>query len=292
MASTPEKPKLLVIVGPTASGKSGLALKIAQNFDGEIIAADSRTIYKGMDIGTAKPSSEEQILVPHWGIDLIEPGQNFSAAKFKDYAVAKIAEIQSRGKLPVLVGGTGLYIDSVLFNFSFVGANRLKRFIYSTWSINKLQKEIQLRDWPLPENQFNKRHLVNVLGRNGRLGSRQSELARGTVLVGLMPPDDVLRQRINLRAEEMFELRIIPETKSLLKKYGEKKLKRTGGIVYTFSSRLIKGELTVEEAVELFKKADWQYARRQKTWFKRNKFIHWYVNGEEAFTSVSKALNK
>src|ERR1700681_366809 len=132
MAPTSKKPELLVIVGPTASGKSDLALRIAKKFNGEIIAADSRTIYKRMDIGTAKPSHKDQKLVVHWGLDLIEPGESFSAAQFKDYAEAKIAEIRSRGKLPILVGGTGLYIDSILFNFSFIKASKLRRFIYSS----------------------------------------------------------------------------------------------------------------------------------------------------------------
>lgn len=292
MAPTPEKPKLLVIVGPTASGKSALALKVAQKFNGEIITADSRTIYRGMDIGTAKPTLKEQKLVSHWGIDLVEPGQTFSAAKFKDYATAKIDEIQDRRKLPILVGGTGLYIDSILFDFSFMKISRLRRLIYSSWSINKLQKEIQQRDWQLPENEFNKRHLVNAMGRKGRLGSRQPELAQGTMLVGLMPPDDVLRQRINSRAEEIFEDGIITETKNLIKKYGIKKLKRTGGISYKTTMILIDGDISQQDAKELIQTEEWQYARRQKTWFRRNKFIHWYKDGEEAFISVSRALNK
>src|SRR5581483_4024824 len=109
---------------------SDLALKIAQKFNGEIIAADSRTIYKGMDIGTAKPSKEEQKIAPHWGLDLIEPGQAFSAYQFKAYAESKIKEIQKRGKLPILVGGTGLYIDSVLFDFGFTNSTDARQRTY------------------------------------------------------------------------------------------------------------------------------------------------------------------
>src|ERR1700722_17110786 len=104
MASGKQRPKLLAIVGPTASGKSDLAMRLAREFGGEIICADSRTIYKGMDIGTAKPTLAEQKAVPHWGLDLVEPGQAFSAAKFKRYAEAKILDIRNRGKLPILVG--------------------------------------------------------------------------------------------------------------------------------------------------------------------------------------------
>src|SRR4051812_22066904 len=122
MASTQQKPELLVIVGPTASGKSELALKVAQEFRGEIIAADSRTIYKGMDIGTAKPTKEEQQLAPHWGLDLVEPGQTFSVYQFKKYTEERIEEIKKRNKLPILVGGSGLYIDGILFGFEFMGS--------------------------------------------------------------------------------------------------------------------------------------------------------------------------
>jgi len=292
MAPTSKKPKLLVIVGPTASGKSELALKIAKKFSGEIIAADSRTIYKGMNIGTAKSGPTEMKAVAHWGIDLIEPGQVFSAAQFKEYAHKKIADIQSREKLPILVGGTGLYIDGILFDLSFVKTSKLQRLIYSSWSIKKLQKIIQLRGWPLPENRYNKRHLIRIIEREGRTGAKQTNIPEGTLLIGLMPADKILRQRINTRAEEIFNAGFIEETKDLLKKYGQKKLRRTGGIAYRFSIGVVRGELREEEAKELFKNADWQYARRQKTWFRRNKFIQWHESGEEAFSSVNRLLNK
>ena len=109
---------LIVIVGPTASGKTSLAIKLAKKFGGEIICADSRTVYRDMDIGTAKPTLVERQEVAHWGLDLVEPGQLFSAADFKEYATKRIAEIRDRGNIPFLVGGTGLYIDGVIFNFS------------------------------------------------------------------------------------------------------------------------------------------------------------------------------
>jgi tRNA dimethylallyltransferase len=110
---------LIVIVGPTASGKTSLAIDIAKQFGGEIICADSRTVYIGMDIGTAKPSRAEQAMVPHWALDLVEPGQRFTAADFKEYANKKIAEIRSRGNIPMIVGGTGLYVDGVIFDYKF-----------------------------------------------------------------------------------------------------------------------------------------------------------------------------
>ena len=119
---------LVVIAGPTASGKTELAIRIAKKFNGEVISADSRAIYRGLDIGTAKPTSEEQQGIPHWGIDIVDPGERFTAANFKVYAQRKISEIRSRGHLPIMAGGTGLYIDSVLYDFKFTAySNNLDR---------------------------------------------------------------------------------------------------------------------------------------------------------------------
>jgi len=111
--------KTIVIVGPTGSGKTGVGIEIAKEVGGEIISADSRAIYKGMDIGTAKPSLEEQDGVPHWGIDLVEPGERFTVADWKAYAEQKIQEIRARGKVPMVVGGTGLYVDALVYNYQF-----------------------------------------------------------------------------------------------------------------------------------------------------------------------------
>lgn len=294
MAPTPKESKLLVIVGPTASGKSELAMKIARKFNGEIIAADSRTIYKGMDIGAAKPTSRDQKQIPHWGLDLIEPGKPFSVARYKSYAESKIDDIQRRGKLPIIVGGTGLYVDSLLFNFTFTNTkpNKLRRFIYSTWSIEKLQKVIAQRDWPMPENSLNKRHLVGVLERRGKTGKKDNDLLSGTVLIGIMPSNHILKQRISARVEQIFERGVILETKKLLKKYGLRKVEQSGGIAYKFTVDIVEGKLNQVEAKDLIQKNEWQYARRQKTWFKRNKFIQWYANTDEAFTTVIELLNK
>ena len=124
MAASNRRPKLIAIVGPTASGKSALALKIAKKYGGEIICADSRTIYKGMDIGTAKPTSADRQKVTHWGIDLVGPGERYSVHKFKGFAEDKIESIWKRDKLPIMVGGTGLYIDAVLFDYKFSSSGR------------------------------------------------------------------------------------------------------------------------------------------------------------------------
>ena len=287
-----QSPRILAIVGPTASGKSDLALKLAKKFNGEVICADSRTIYKDMDLGTAKPTREQQVQVPHWGLDLIEPGEIFSAAQFKKYAQDKIKDIQSRGRLPIMVGGTGLYIDGVLFNFSFIARPGLAmRGGLEKLSTQQLQKIIRRYDYPMPENSRNRRHLIRTIERQGQTGSKRTNLPEGVLLIGLLPSDDVLRRRINERAEAIFAKGVVEETKRLVKKYGEEAISKTAGIVYRICLQLIKGQFARSEAKERFKKEDWQYARRQKTWFKRNPHIQWFDSEKRAYERISEVLS-
>jgi tRNA dimethylallyltransferase len=252
-------PRLIAIVGPTASGKSDLALRLAKEFNGELICADSRTVYRGMDIGTAKPSKADQKTVKHWGLDLVEPGKTYSAAKFKEYAQSAIEDIQNRGKLSILVGGTGLYIDGVLYGYGF---------------------SLKARE----RDPINARHL-----KKGTKATR-GELLPGALMIGLMPPEKVLKERIASRAGAIFRHGIVKETQGLLDKYGQKAVTSTAGIVYKIIMRLLDGEISEEEAAELFKTADWQYARRQKTWFKRNAHIKWFNSAEEAYEGLTKLL--
>ena len=155
---------LVVITGPTASGKTGLAIKLAKLFGGEIISADSRAIFKGIDIASAKPDLIERDGVPHWGFDLVAPGERFTAADFKEYTYAKINEILARGKLPFLVGGTGLYIDAVLGDYDFAGeADEELRTKLNSKTIEELQQIIFEQKIPMPENHKNKRYLVRAI---------------------------------------------------------------------------------------------------------------------------------
>jgi tRNA dimethylallyltransferase len=292
MATTQQKPELVVIVGPTASGKSDLALKIARGFSGEIIAADSRTIYKGMDIGTAKASKKEQSLVPHWGLDLVEPGQVFNAHAFKKYAEEKIEDIQSRGELPILVGGTGLYIDAIIFDFSFAeSGNAEQREELEKLSTAQLQSVIKDSNYPMPENFLNRRHLIRTIEKKGLSGGKSS-IKDNVLIIGLLPPAEELKTRIYSRAAAYFSKGLLQETKGLLEKYGVQALQKTHGIAYAATVKMLKNELKQEEALELVQKQEWQYARRQRTWFKRNKFISWYESPDKAYKEISINLNK
>lgn len=292
MAAAAPRPELIAIVGPTASGKSALALKIAQNFGGEIIAADSRTIYKGMDIGTAKPTSTDQQRVPHWGLDLVEPGQRYSAYEFQKYAEAKIKDIKNGGKLPILVGGTGLYIDAVLYDFGFRAPPDAKRRAgLEELSVKELQGIIHEQGLPTAKNIQNPRHLIRIIETGGQAHRRKITLDPGVLLIGLLPPDKIIKSNIAKRAESMMSKGLIDETRRLLQKYDPKFLTGTAGIAYGAVLKLIKGEIYDEQAVELIKKTEWQYARRQKTYFKRNQHIQWFSSAEEAFDHISKVMN-
>ncbi len=267
--------RLIAIVGPTASGKTALAIRIAEQLNGEIICADSRTIYKGMDIGTAKPTTEEQSKVPHWGLDLAEPGQPFTAADFKKYADAKIADIQARGKLPLLVGGTGLYVDSLLYDFTFgEKADNSVRDRLETMSIEELTKYCITNNVTLPENKKNKRYLVRAIERKSMSNIGKSVLRTQYHIVGIATNIHTLRTRIVQRTEQLFANGVEQEATLLGKKYGWNSEAMTGNI-YPLLKKHFDNELSIDDVKEKFVTADYKLAKRQMTWFRRNPDIMW-----------------
>ena len=290
MVASRRKPELLAIVGPTASGKSALAIKVAKEYRGEIIAADSRTVYRGLDIGTAKPSQKDQQEVPHWGLDLVEPGERFNAYQFQEYALKGISDIKKRGRLPILVGGTGLYIDSVLLGFGFRPSNPHKRAKLESLSEAELRELIVEKGYQMPKNFKNHRHLIRALETGGQAPTSSPQLLEKTLIIGLTPPDAILRKSIANRAEEMFKKGVIDETNRLFPALDESEL-ASAGIIYRLCARVLNQEISNKEAIELFKMADWQYARRQRTWFRRNKFIHWFSDPDSAHHYIKAALN-
>lgn len=266
---------LIVIVGPTASGKTSLAIELAEKYSGEIICADSRTVYKGMDIGTAKPTKEEQARVPHWGLDLVEPGERFTAADFKRYADEKIAEIRGRGKVPFLVGGTGLYVDAVVFDYQ-LGADadpelrqRLERL-----RLEELHEYCYKNNIPLPENKQNKRYVVRAIEQKTINTTRRNTPVNNTIIVGIATDREELRQRIALRTEHLFANGVVDEAIMLGEKYAWESEAMTGNI-YPLLRQYRSGELTLEQVKERFETLDWRLAKRQLTWLKRNPYIKW-----------------
>lgn len=277
---------LVVIVGPTASGKTSLAITLAERCGGEIICADSRTVYKNMDIGTAKPTVSEQARVPHWGLDLVDPNESFTAADFKAYALEKIADIRARGKVPFLVGGTGLYIDAVVYNYQFgEKADPARRERLELMSIETLQKYCNEHNTSLPENDQNKRYLIRAIEQEGINNHKNNEPISNSVIVGIATERDVLRTRIEQRSEQLFENGVVDEAIILGKKYGWSSEAMTGNIyplIYSYE----QGELTLSEIKEKFVTLDWRLAKRQLTWLKRNEHIKWLnLNDAEHYLS-------
>jgi tRNA dimethylallyltransferase len=297
MATSPEKLTnelgaqelpLVVIVGPTASGKSSTAIKVAQAFDGEIICADSRTIYKHMDIGTAKPSAEDQALVPHWGLDLVEPGESFTAADFKTYALQKVEEIRARGHLPIIVGGTGLYVDGVVFDFEFAKPQPELRKTLEALSLEELIAHCVNNNIQLPENEKNRRYVIGAIEQKDITSKRLRRPIDNVVLVGITTERDELRRRINQRSEQLFENGMVEEAIMLGRKYGWDSEAMTGNI-YKLVRKYVAGELTLEQLKKDNITSDWRLAKRQLTWLRRNEFIKW-VELDDAFEYIESSL--
>lgn len=277
-----ERLNLLVIVGPTASGKTGLSIKIAKKYSGEIIAADSRTVYKGLDIGTAKPTVAEQQGLRHWGLDLVGPGEYFSVADFKQYATGIIKDTRARNNIPIIVGGTGLYVDALVYDFSLAEPNHELRQELAHLGVIELQDRIRDKNLPMPFNDQNKRHLIRTLER-GNQPLHRNLLPKGTVIIGLNPPKHILEKRIRQRAEQMLNDGVLQEVDWALKHYPLDSEALTGGIYRIFRD-VLWGKLTQEQAIELFVTSDKHLAKRQMSWFKRNKDICWFNGAEEALS--------
>ena len=229
----------VVILGPTGSGKTGVSIEIAQKIGGEIISADSRAIYKGMDIGTAKPTKEEMQGIPHYGIDLVNPDQRFTVADWKKYAETKIREIKAKNKVPIIVGGTGLYIDALIYDYHFKGPTGNK--------IGDIEQ---------------------------KSCSDRTEIKGDYLLVGIYCKPEELRERLRKRIDTMFCEELFIETKKLAQQYGWG-LGAMKSDVYEYAWKYLNGELSLSDAKEQCFYEDWHLAKRQITWFKRNKKINW-----------------
>lgn len=271
---------LLVILGPTASGKTALSVELAKMYDGEVISADSRAIYKYLDIGTAKPSLIEQKDIVHWGFGVAGPGDSFTAADFKNYADSKIKDIQSRQKLPILVGGTGLYIDAVLYDYSFAPVNRELRKEIANKSIYELQRLIIDLNLGMPINNKNPRHLIGVIERGNNLPTKRP-LNKDILLIGICPNKSKLEENIKLRIQTMINSGVIDEIKKCASIYGWDSIPMSGGIYRVFKE-YFEGTCSLADTVIRCEKSDRLLAKKQMTWFKRNNDINWFGSSDEA----------
>jgi tRNA dimethylallyltransferase len=266
---------LICIVGQTATGKSSLALRSAQAWNGEIICADSWTTRRGVDIGSAKPSAEERKLVPHHLIDVIGPDEDFNAALFKDLANKAITDIVARGKLPIMVGGTGLYIDSVIYDYSFSAAgSRHNREQLNKLSLPQLLQKINDLDIEIGEVDVrNKRRLIRLIETNGARPTKQ-DLRRQTLLLGIHVENNELKRRITNRLDTMLSAGLEDEVKQLSMRYGWN-CEALKGICYAQWREYFLGSENLDQVRQKIIQATMNLAKRQNTWFQRNKSIHW-----------------
>lgn len=274
MVAEPIVPPLLVVVGPTASGKSDLAIRLARQFNGEIICADSWTVRRELNIGTAKPSPAEVAEVPHHLLNIVDPDDDFTAAVFKRLAQDSINDISSRGKLPILAGGTGLYIDGVLYDFGFLPAgNRQDREALNVLSNEELLQKIAEAGIGLGDVDVrNKRRLIRLLETEGAQPTRH-ELRPNTLILGIQIDREVLRERVTRRVDTMLEQGLEAEVEGLARRYGWY-CEGLKGVGYAQWQEYFADNQTLAETRERIVKATLDLAKRQNTWFKRNKSIH------------------
>lgn len=289
-------PKLIVILGSTAGGKTGLAIKLAKGLGGEIISADSRQIYKEMNIGTAKPTGLELKAVPHHLINIVKPDQEFNVAIYKKKAVKAIKDIQKRGKIPFLVGGTGLYIQAVVDNTMFpkvIPQLRLRKKLESktTEELFRIYKKLDSKGAKLIDRR-NKRRLVRAIEvckatkKPFWQQRKKGKTLFDALQIGIVLPKKALEQRIRKRTNIMLRQGLEKEAKTLIKKYGKSPPLQTIGYqewIADENTSQIKKDVILHTL---------QFAKRQITWFKRNKKICWISSYREAKKLIKEFLTK
>jgi tRNA dimethylallyltransferase len=294
------KPRIIAIVGPTASGKTTLGITLAQQFGGEIVSADSRQIYRGMDIGTAKPTPEERRAIPHHFIDIKDPDEDYTVAEYQRDAIAAINDILAHGKLPLLVGGTGLYIKTVLENLDIpkaIADPALRAEIEADIERDGLAAAFErlLALDPDAANVVdpkNPRRVVRALevaistGEPFTAQRKKSEPFYEALVLGLNPLAEILRERIDRRVDEMMRDGLVDETAALIKKYGRSPV-AFDAIGYREIIAHLDSTLSLEDAVAAIKINTWHYAKRQMTWFKRTPGVHWIKDDDEALALVN-----
>ncbi|MEW6447252.1 MAG: tRNA (adenosine(37)-N6)-dimethylallyltransferase MiaA [Bacillota bacterium] len=279
---------LLVIAGPTATGKSAVAIEVALRVNGEIVSADSMMVYRGMDIGTAKPTPAERRGVPHHLIDVVDPDEDFSVAAFQKLARESIREINERGRLPVLAGGTGLYIRAVIEGFRLPGGadKELRRRLTEEgkrYGVSRLHERLRAVD-PEAAARIHPNNLKRVIraievyyqtGTPISLAASSAEPGYDALLIGLYLERQELYRRIEARVDAMIAAGLVDEVRRLIAGGLRRDATAMQALGYKEIAAYLAGEISFEEAVRLLKRNTRRFAKRQFTWFKRDKRIHW-----------------
>ena len=276
--------KLIVVLGPTSSGKSDLAVIIAKKYNGEVVSADSRQVYKGMDIGTGKVTKKEKCNIPHYLLDVANPRKKYSVSQFKKAADKAINKIVKQGKVPILCGGTGFYIQAIVDNFVLpeVKPNNKLRKELSKLSTTELYSKLSNLDNVRAKNidRHNPHRLIRAIEIAQELG-KVPELHRvpktdfDILQLGISLPKEVLEDRITKRLDKRLRRGMVAEIKHLHSEGLSYKRMIELGLEYKFISLFLSSKLTNQEAISQLTTASFQYAKRQMTWFKRDKRIKW-----------------
>lgn len=297
------KPKVVVIVGPTSSGKTGLSLKLAKKFNGVIISADSRQIYKEMDIATAKTTKDEQQGIPHYMIDIIKPNEEFSLMFYQNTVYNLLNKItkhnlKSRSTtVPFIVGGTGLYVQSIVegYKIPHVEPDQKLRAELENLSLEKLSIRLKKLDPPTKVDLKNKRRVIRaieIMTTFGKTTDTKKQSPNFDFLqIGIKLPRETLYQRIEKKVEEMHKRGLVKETKKLLSAGYDFSEPAFSALGYKYIRDYLKHKITLKSALELMKRDTKHFAKRQLTWFKRNKKIHWVATYPEAEHLITKFLN-
>ncbi len=307
-----ERKKLILIVGPTAVGKTDLSIKLAKELNGEIFSVDSMQIYKDMDIGTAKIEESEMEGIPHYMIDIVNPDEEFSVSDFRELVYKYIDEISSKGKVPIGVGGTGLYVNSLVYQLNFAEAEsdekirdkytELAEEHGNQYIMDKL-KEID------PEsaerlNLNDTKRIIRAIEIYEMTGKKMSENYSNfrkenddfeLVIIGLNRDRQKLYERINLRVDIMMENGLVDEVRDLLERGFTKDMTSMKAIGYKEVIEYIEGNMDYDEMVEILKRNSRRFAKRQLTWFRRDKRIKWfdydeYENSEEMYSDILETI--
>ena len=285
--------EIIAIIGPTAVGKTALSFKLAERFQTELVSADAYQVYKGMDIGTAKATKDELATYSHHLIDIIEPNEDFSAAAFQEAARTTIEDLHERGKIPILVGGTGLYVQSLLEGYEFKAKRHSKEERQAASSRIAALSEDELKayitektgyeppDWhELLSNSHRLVRLVGAIEKGDGAAAVMPQKAGGPLyhafVIGLSLPRQVLYERIEKRIDAMIEAGWIDEVQQLLQDGVSPEAQAMKAIGYKELALYLDGQLSLEAASELIKKRTRHFAKRQMTWFKRMPYIRWY----------------
>lgn len=286
-----DKGKLVVLIGPTAVGKTKLSIELAKKLGGEIISGDSMQVYRGMDIGTAKIQKEEMDGIPHHLIDIKDPTDSFSVAEFQLIVRERIDEIHRRGCLPMIVGGTGLYIQSVIYDYQFTENTSDPEYSDSleaiaategVLAVHNMLREIdpESADRIHPNNIRRVIRALEIFRSSGlTMGQYQekqeTELVYDTVLIGLTMERDILYDRINLRVDHMIDNGLLEEVSALYNK-GVKECQSIQAIGYKEIYEYLDGKISLAEATQQLKQNSRRYAKRQLTWFRNKMNVRWF----------------